>query len=250
SSSSKFLFIFAAKFKYRNSQYITFKASATAEDHVAESPPVDLTDPAQVGDLLGQPIIPQEVSGTQQLYGQYCHTAGKSKDPRKGLQSLIPGNNYDHRYLNGFDDRPMDASSSQATSSQSAKKYEHSPSSATDFDASVYERDFNFKDTLSVDEALTQVPLEPSFMYDKPVFILTGQQDAIFCGNGSRELGIPDCGSGLQSQLVAVKALYPAMPAESFDTFIQPNAEHCNALHSSAPEGFDTAHAWLAAVAL
>lgn len=119
-------------------------------------------------------------------------------------------------------------------------------SDKADFDPSVYETDFKLKETLSLGEALTQRPLEPSFKYDKPVFVLTGQQDAVFCGNGSRELEIPDCGSGPQSQLAAVKALYPAVPAERFDTFTQPKAGHCHQLHYSGSEGFGKVHAWLA----
>ena len=55
--------------------------------------------------------------------------------------------------------------------------------------------------------------------YTGPVFVVTGQQDALFCGNGNRHTSIPDCGSGSNSQISAVKTLYPA--ASNFDYFAQ-----------------------------
>ncbi|KAI4268599.1 MAG: hypothetical protein L6R38_007800 [Xanthoria sp. 2 TBL-2021] len=123
-------------------------------------------------------------------------------------------------------------------------------SAPEDFSAPLYDKDFDLKDTLSLGEAITQQPLAPSLTYDKPTFVLTGRQDAVFCGNGSRELGIPDCGSGPKSQLAAVKVLYPAVPDTKFDTYTQENAGHCNQMHYSAQDGFLRAHQFLAAQGL
>ncbi|KAI4150668.1 MAG: hypothetical protein L6R39_002209 [Caloplaca ligustica] len=122
-------------------------------------------------------------------------------------------------------------------------------SAPEDFSAALYDKDFKLKDTLALGEAITQQPLI-SNTYDKPTFVLTGRQDAVFCGNGSRELGIPDCGSGPTSQLAAVKLLYPAVPEGKFDTFTQEHAGHCNQIHFSAQEGFKRAHDFLAAQGL
>ncbi|KAL8782316.1 MAG: hypothetical protein Q9213_005477 [Squamulea squamosa] len=119
-------------------------------------------------------------------------------------------------------------------------------SAPEDFSATLYDKDFWLKDTLSLGEAITGQPLPTSLTYDKPTFVLTGRQDAVFCGNGSRELGIPDCGSGPNSQLAAVKVLYPAVPNRKFDTYSQEKAGHCNQMHYSAQDGFQRAHKFLA----
>ncbi|KAL8857690.1 MAG: hypothetical protein Q9178_005725 [Gyalolechia marmorata] len=120
-------------------------------------------------------------------------------------------------------------------------------SAPEDFSASLYELDFQLKDTLALGETIVQQPFAPSLTFDKPTFVLTGRQDAVFCGNGSREFGTPDCGSGPNSQLAAVKVLYPAVPDNNFDTYTQERAGHCNQLHYSAQDGFLSVHKFLAA---
>ncbi|KAL9611516.1 MAG: hypothetical protein Q9167_003841 [Letrouitia subvulpina] len=114
-----------------------------------------------------------------------------------------------------------------------------------DFNPALYDTDFKVKDTLSLGEALTQ-NFYNSTSYANPVYILTGQQDAVFCGNGSRLLGNPDCGSGATSQLAAMKVLYPAVPEAKFDYYAQPNSGHCHQIHYTASAGFGKAHAFLA----
>ena len=68
--------------------------------------------------------------------------------------------------------------------------------------------------------------------------MLTGQNDALFCGNGSRVLGTPDCGSGATSQLAALKVFYPAVPASKFDYYAQPSSGHSLQQHYTAASGF------------
>lgn len=52
----------------------------------------------------------------------------------------------------------------------------------------------------------------PSLTFDKPTLVLTAQHDVVFCGDGSRVLGVPDCGEGERSQLEAVRGLHPNVP--------------------------------------
>ena len=106
-----------------------------------------------------------------------------------------------------------------------------------DFSPRLYDQDFDLKQTITLGEIATeQIPVASSFA--KPVYVITGQQDAAFCGNGSRELGNPDCGSGATSALGAMKNFFPAVPSKDFDYFAQANAGHSHQIHYTAPAGF------------
>ncbi|KAL8935506.1 MAG: hypothetical protein Q9211_004665 [Gyalolechia sp. 1 TL-2023] len=109
-----------------------------------------------------------------------------------------------------------------------------------DYWPALYDRDFDKKDTLALGEALTQ-DVYNSTSYANPVYVLTGKQDAVFCGNGSRLLGTPDCAE----ELPATKLFYPAVPASKFEYYAQPNARHCHQMHYTAALGFVKAHAFL-----
>ena len=107
-----------------------------------------------------------------------------------------------------------------------------------DFSPVHYNLDFDTRGTMSIGEALTAVTIYNSTNYTSPVYILTGQQDVMFCGNGSRTFGTPNCGSGAASQLAAVKMFYPAVPAGNFDYYAQPDSGHCLQQHYGAFKGF------------
>lgn len=107
-----------------------------------------------------------------------------------------------------------------------------------DFSSVHYNLDFDTRGTIAIGEALTTVKIYNSTSYTSPVYILTGQQDALFCGNGSRTIGTPDCGSGATSQLAAVKMFYPAVPASNFDYYAQPDSGHSLQQHYCAVKGF------------
>lgn len=96
---------------------------------------------------------------------------------------------------------------------------------------------------LSLGEALTQGPLTPSFVFGRPMFVLTGQHNVVFCGNGSRVLGVPDCREGERGQLEAVRGLLPNVLEGMWGTW---RVGHCNQLHAGAGEGFKRVHDWLA----
>ncbi|KAL8851747.1 MAG: hypothetical protein Q9221_003357 [Calogaya cf. arnoldii] len=362
---------------------ITFKVTASAENFLALNPPVDFTNATEVIAFLTQTTKPNPVSGTFNIYAQYCQPTIPIIGRPNPLQILIPGNNYDHTYYNGFDRYPVPGNTNSWVSYALSKGYstlsldrlgsgksdypdpfnivqsplvaktiyqitsqirsgKHIPlpglgklkiiyvghsfgailgtkitashpedidgiihtgfaiptpdqnslpgeladiylqastynpirfspstyppgylvatshpgrqstfySAPEDFSPALYEKDFQLKDTLSLGEAITQLPIPPSLVYEKPTFVLTGRQDAVFCGNGSREPRIPDCGRGKDSQLASVKVLYPAVPDERFGTFTQERAGHCNQMHYSAQDGFLKVHQFLAAQGL
>lgn len=85
-----------------------------------------------------------------------------------------------------------------------------------------------------------------STTYTGSVYVLTGQNDELFCGNGSQTPGTADCGSGATSQLAAAKIFYPAVPPNRFDYFAQPNAGHSNQQHYTAVSGFAKVRGFLA----
>ena len=106
-----------------------------------------------------------------------------------------------------------------------------------DFLPLAYDRDFATQQTITLGEILTE-KIVTAQTYAKPVYVATGKQDAVFCGNGSRELGEPDCGQGQSSQVAAMKDFFPSVPANKFGYFAQPNAGHSHQLHYTAPAAF------------
>ena len=113
------------------------------------------------------------------------------------------------------------------------------------FDPAKYDRDSVTEATITTGETLTQ-NIYNSTAYINPVFVLTGQQDAVFCGLGSRDLGPAHCGSEGGGGRGSVKAFYPAVAEGKFAYDAQPNAGHCLQIHCTAPAGFAKAHAFLA----
>ncbi|KXJ90495.1 Alpha/Beta hydrolase protein [Microdochium bolleyi] len=120
----------------------------------------------------------------------------------------------------------------------------YSDPKAPDFDTAVYDADFATMGTITAGEALTQGLNVTDFA--GPVFVITGQEDATFCGNGKREPVLPDCLSGADSKIGAMREYYPR--AGLFDFFAQPDAGHCHGTHYTAKQGFDATHDFLAKV--
>ncbi|KAI1001525.1 hypothetical protein K3495_g6673 [Podosphaera aphanis] len=83
--------------------------------------------------------------------------------------------------------------------------------------------------------------------YRGRVYVLTGQNDAIFCspdpfGRGTLT-GQGDCGTGEDSIIERTRDLYPAASVYDYDT--PANTGHCNILQYNAQEQFETVHNWL-----
>lgn len=113
-----------------------------------------------------------------------------------------------------------------------------------EFDAELPAFDVNeAQGTLSVGELvsiLSGVQKAPEYSGD--VFVITGNQDAIFCSVGSRGLAKPDCGLGADSLPAKSRVFWPKA---NYDYFI-PVGGHSVTLHYSAQEQFRRAHEFLA----
>lgn len=114
------------------------------------------------------------------------------------------------------------------------------------YDPQIQVYDFTHRGTLSLGEILTfpfVTTAAPN--YKKPVFVITGKQDNIFC-NPTVGLLPANCGTGPLNMLATSKPLYPA--ASIYDWYVLPNAGHCWQIHYAAQEGFKASHDWLASI--
>lgn len=113
-----------------------------------------------------------------------------------------------------------------------------------DFDPALPQYDISTaQDTVTLGEILTAFTGEqraPDFHGD--VFVVTGNQDALFCSLGSRAITTPDCGSGNSSLPARSKDFWPNA---NYDYFI-PVGGHAVTLHYSAQEQFKQSHDFLA----
>ncbi|RKF53520.1 putative ctr copper transporter family protein [Erysiphe neolycopersici] len=107
---------------------------------------------------------------------------------------------------------------------------------------------FALRGTVTVGEfisAYSSTQVAPA--YRGRVFILTGQNDAIFCSPGELGEGTlageGDCGTGPSNLAAQTQQLYPA--AVVFDYNTPDNTGHCNILHTNAQEQFAITHDWL-----
>ncbi|PVH90934.1 hypothetical protein DM02DRAFT_620781 [Periconia macrospinosa] len=95
----------------------------------------------------------------------------------------------------------------------------------------------------------TEVAPSVAAAYTGPVFVITGQHDAIYCTNPN-PLPLPDvafatfdCG-GYKTGFLVQKELYPA--SSSFRWHEPVTAGHCWHLHYKAQATFAIAYAWMA----
>ena len=109
----------------------------------------------------------------------------------------------------------------------------------------LFEYDTSKRGTISLGEAAT-VALTSNIAadYTNPVYVVTGEKDAVFCNFSGLNLSplLPvSCTAG--GYLTGTKAFYPNV--EVFDTYAVPNSGHCWQLHYAAPEAFALIHSWL-----
>ncbi|TQS35336.1 hypothetical protein Golomagni_04246 [Golovinomyces magnicellulatus] len=111
-------------------------------------------------------------------------------------------------------------------------------------------RSYNFalRGTVTVGEfisAYSSTQVAP--LYRGRVFVLTGQNDSIFCSPGELGEGTiagkGDCGTGMSNLAATTRQLYPA--ASVYDYSTPANTGHCNILHKNAQEQFTVVHNWL-----
>lgn len=106
--------------------------------------------------------------------------------------------------------------------------------------------DFAHQDTVTVGQIITAFSdLQRADQYKGDVLVLTGANDAFFCGpTGTRTLGPQPCGVGADSIPAKSKSFFPNA---NFDYYLAPNTSHATTLHYSTPGSFKRAHDFLAA---
>lgn len=107
---------------------------------------------------------------------------------------------------------------------------------------------FELRGTVTVGEFISAyASTQTAPVYRGRVFVLTGQNDAIFCSPGELGEGTfageGDCGTGLFNLAAQTQQLYPS--AAVFDYNTPDETGHCNILHTNSQEQFAIAHDWL-----
>jgi pimeloyl-ACP methyl ester carboxylesterase len=112
------------------------------------------------------------------------------------------------------------------------------------YDPAMEAVDFASRQTIALGELATfPTATTEATGYTAPIFVVTGDEDAIFC---SPAMGLlpPSCGTGPANVLEVSGTLYPH--ASVYDYYILPDAGHCWQLHYAAQNGFSASHDWLA----
>jgi pimeloyl-ACP methyl ester carboxylesterase len=115
-------------------------------------------------------------------------------------------------------------------------------------DYDLAEADWEGQGTVTTGEFLTTAEylVNTPKDFDKPVFVMAGSEDAIFCSeNGAQPA---DCSVG--NVIAKTKEWFPAVPAQKFGWFSQPASGHVLQLQQTAPTGFKAALDWLHQVGL
>ena len=115
-----------------------------------------------------------------------------------------------------------------------------------DYDLALFSYDFSIRGVISLGEAVTIASsVQTASQYTNPVFVVTGQEDAIFCNLLGLDLLLDlGCGSGSSSYLAQTSALYPN--ARDYEWYAVQNAGHCWQLHYAAQAAFGVVHTWMA----
>lgn len=114
------------------------------------------------------------------------------------------------------------------------------------YDINFIHQDYVNRGTITVGEGVTgAMGIVIAAEYTKPVLVVTGQKDTVFCGTtGLPASGPGDCGSGSSSILAKTNSLYPA--SSSYSYISVPNSGHCWEHGFYAQQGFNESHAWMA----
>nr|POE99409.1 hypothetical protein CFP56_52801 [Quercus suber] len=113
------------------------------------------------------------------------------------------------------------------------------------YDPDLAAYDFAHQDTITVGQIVTAFAgLEAAADYTGDVFVLTGQEDAFFCGPlGTRELGEQDCGQGPTSIPAQSASFFPG--SKNFQYYVAQNTAHATTLGYTAIEDIANAHRFL-----
>ncbi|KAK3366354.1 hypothetical protein B0H63DRAFT_496774 [Podospora didyma] len=110
---------------------------------------------------------------------------------------------------------------------------------AGNYDPAIPLADFKTEDTITVGESgAVPILLQPAPTYNKLLFIATGQQDAIFCPQGT----VGGCKHVLAKSRTD---FFPAVPENQFGYFSPDKTGHDLQLHQSVPDTLKNVHDFL-----
>lgn len=114
----------------------------------------------------------------------------------------------------------------------------------TYYDPAFPAYDYALRGPITVGEGASGAVAAATSSFQGPVFVITGQQDTLFCGTTALPIDGPgQCVGGPLNYLAGTGALYPNA---KYDWYAVPNANHCWQFHYSAQLGFQVTHDWLA----
>lgn len=115
------------------------------------------------------------------------------------------------------------------------------------YDPTFANYDYSIRGTMTIGEAATGAEsIATAGAYTRPVLVVTGQEDNIFCNPTGLQATPGNCGSGSTGLLAQMATLYPV--ASNYTWISVPEAGHCWQFHYSALAAFGQVHDWLAGV--
>lgn len=113
------------------------------------------------------------------------------------------------------------------------------------FSAPLEEFDFAHQDTITVGQIISAFSgLQRAEDFTGDVLVLTGAEDAFFCGpTGTLALGPQACGTGDDSIPAKSRSFFPNA---NFSYYLAPNTSHATTLHYSTSDSIRKAHEFLA----
>ena len=119
----------------------------------------------------------------------------------------------------------------------------YSNNNGTFYDPNWPHYDYSLRQAITVGEGATGAVAAATSIFKGPVLVITGQQDALFCGTLALPItGYGQCVGGPLNYLAGTGSLYPYA---KYYWYAVPNANHCWQFHYSAQLGFQVTHNWL-----
>jgi hypothetical protein len=111
------------------------------------------------------------------------------------------------------------------------------------YDPVFIQQDYENRGTITVGEGVSgAIGIVQAPQYTKPIFVVNGDQDTVFCGTTGLEINGPgNCNNGI---MASTHSLYPA--SSSYSYYLLPNSGHCWQHGYYAQQGFNVSHAWMA----
>ena len=111
-------------------------------------------------------------------------------------------------------------------------------------DLLLYDQE-NGSHTIALGELASISPYTAISNFTGPVFVLTGRDDQIVCGEGNITQSVGICGAGPDGNPAGTRVLYPKA---EFGYYVPAGVGHDINLHYEAGESFGAVHAWLESV--